>query len=175
MCGLPNRSNFCEGPTRPFRPCSGSHFLVGARNVHASQTGAVSSAIISHRKYVYHFKVAAASSCYESHLERASAVSSTGLYEHKRAGLLTLESSSGPALPPNDLKWGFRIANCGLENFNNSQFAIRNPHFKSLGSGVVGTFVVHHSGATVRDLHPIPYSPLTVIRGTLSCFRAFAP
>src|SRR5438309_11140024 len=42
------------------------------------------------------------------------------------------------------------------------------------GSGIFGTFIVHHGGATVRDLHPIPYSPLTVIRGTLSCYRAFA-
>jgi hypothetical protein len=67
------------------------------------------------------------------------------------------------------------ISDCELENCNSPQSAIRNLHFKSLGSGVVGTFVVHHSGATVRDLHPIPYSPLTVIRGTLSCFRAFAP
>jgi hypothetical protein len=29
-------------------------------------------------------------------------------------------------------------------------------------------FVPRHSGATARDLHPFPYSPLTVIRGTLS-------
>jgi len=36
-----------------------------------------------------------------------------------------------------------------------------------------GTFVVHHSDAAARDLHLIPYSPLTVIRGTYSCFQAF--
>ena len=42
----------------------------------------------------------------------------------------------------------------------------------SLSSGFLGTFVVRHSGATVRDLYPIPYSPLTVIKGTLSWFQA---
>jgi hypothetical protein len=39
----------------------------------------------------------------------------------------------------------------------------------------LGTFVVRHSGATVRDLHPIPYSPLIVIRGTRSCVPGFRP
>src|SRR4030081_4094270 len=41
-----------------------------------------------------------------------------------------------------------------------------------LSSGFLGTIVVRHSGATVRDFYPIPYSPLTVIRGTLSWFQA---
>src|ERR1700751_4218706 len=35
---------------------------------------------------------------------------------------------------------------------------------------VFGTFVVHHSGATARDLHPIPHSPLTLIRGIARVF-----
>src|SRR5206468_2340370 len=35
-------------------------------------------------------------------------------------------------------------------------------------SGIVGAFVVPYSGATVRDLHPVPYSPGAVATGTLS-------
>jgi len=30
--------------------------------------------------------------------------------------------------------------------------------------------VVRYSGATVRDFHPIPYSPAAVTAGTRSCF-----
>src|SRR5262245_30569965 len=60
-----------------------------------------------------------------------------GFDEHKRAGLLAPESSSGPALPcANRAQW-----RCGA-------------------------VVVRYSGATVRDLHPIPYSPQAVARGT---------
>ena len=32
---------------------------------------------------------------------------------------------------------------------------------------MVGAFVARYSGGTVRALHPIPYSPLAVARGTL--------
>jgi hypothetical protein len=32
----------------------------------------------------------------------------------------------------------------------------------------IGAFVARYSGATVRDLHPIPYSPKAVALGTLS-------
>jgi hypothetical protein len=35
-------------------------------------------------------------------------------------------------------------------------------------SGICGAFVVRYSGATVRDLHSVPYSPMTVATGTLS-------
>jgi hypothetical protein len=36
------------------------------------------------------------------------------------------------------------------------------------GQWLCEIFVPRYSGATARDLHPFPYSPLTVIRGTLS-------
>jgi hypothetical protein len=35
-------------------------------------------------------------------------------------------------------------------------------------SGILGAFVTRYSGATARDLHPIPYSPIAVATGTLS-------
>jgi hypothetical protein len=56
----------------------------------------------------------------------------------ERAGLLTSESSSGPPFRP------------------------------SRDSGISGAFVVRYSGATARDLHPVPYSPAAVTTGTLS-------
>jgi hypothetical protein len=37
----------------------------------------------------------------------------------------------------------------------------------------IGAFVVRHSGATARDLHPSPYSPQAVARGTLQGFHYF--
>jgi len=33
-----------------------------------------------------------------------------------------------------------------------------------------GAFVTRYSGATARDLHPVPYSPATVAAGTQSGF-----
>jgi hypothetical protein len=36
------------------------------------------------------------------------------------------------------------------------------------GQRLYEIFVPRYSGATARDLHPFPYSPLIVIRGTLS-------
>jgi hypothetical protein len=38
-------------------------------------------------------------------------------------------------------------------------------------SGMLGAVVVRYSGATVRDLHPVPYSPATVAAGTQSGFK----
>jgi len=34
----------------------------------------------------------------------------------------------------------------------------------------VRAFVTRYSGVTARDLHPFPYSPSTVVEGTLFCF-----
>jgi hypothetical protein len=56
----------------------------------------------------------------------------------ERAGLLTSESSPAPPFQP------------------------------SRESGISGAFVVRYSGATVRDSHPVPYSPAAVTTGTLS-------
>jgi hypothetical protein len=56
----------------------------------------------------------------------------------ERAGLLTSESSSGPPFRP------------------------------PRDSGISWAFVVRYSGATARDLHPVPYSPAAVTTGTLS-------
>jgi hypothetical protein len=52
----------------------------------------------------------------------------------ERAGLLTSESSSGPPFRP------------------------------PRDSGISWAFVVRYSGATARDLHPVPYSPATISR-----------
>ncbi len=39
VCGSQPQRVFCEGQQGHFRPCSGSHFLVGARNARAPERG----------------------------------------------------------------------------------------------------------------------------------------
>jgi hypothetical protein len=48
-----------------------------------------------------------------------------------------------------------------------SLYSLRLTILADSGSEV---FVARYSGATARDLHPLPYSPLAVAKGTLSRF-----
>jgi hypothetical protein len=52
-----------------------------------------------------------------------------------------------------------------------SEVGLLIPPYRDCSQWLRGTFVTRYSGATAWDLHPFPYSPLAVTRGTPSCFH----
>jgi hypothetical protein len=50
---------------------------------------------------------------------------------------------------------------------SDSEVTLLAPPYRAPAQWLKGAFVSRYSGATVWDLHPFPYSPLAVTRGTL--------
>ena len=46
------------------------------------------------------------------------------------------------------------------------EVVLLTPPYRALAQWLKGAFVSRYSGATAWDLHPFPYSPLAVARGT---------